>query len=183
MYLLPFFLLSPLPSTCVLLRESRESLLVFFNNISFVFFRTDLRVVKLHRPYYSLYIARVDRLLFISCFSIDFSVKSLNFSPTLHISAIRKLKVCRVKHDCRRFQSFAPAGLFSHILVTLIPSFSRKLCLTLAYKETLSTIAFFRYLCCLPSRLQVTTGKWCSSSFFRMSTFFRTELFYLRFCL
>ena len=118
---------------------------------------------------------------FFSCFSIDFFSKSLNFSPTLRMSAIRKLRVYRVKHDCRRFQSFAPAGLFSHILVTLIPSFSRKLCLTLAYKETLSTIAFFRYLCCLPSRLQVTTGKWCSSSFFLVCQLFFEQSFFFAF--
>ena len=59
------------------------------------------------------------------CFSIDFfSVNCLDFSPTLRTSAIRKLKVGRIYRDCRHSQSITPA-VFAHVLVTLIPSFTR----------------------------------------------------------
>ena len=70
---------------------------------------------------------------------------------------------------------------FSHVLVTLILSFTRIQSNT-SLAKSLSTNTFFRYLSYFPFRLHVTTGKWYYPSFLSNINFRTGQIFFLPFC-
>ena len=90
------FLSFPLPTPCVLLWESQESVsyVFFFSTLPISYFtRTDFEF----GTNYLSYISRIDRLDYFLVATIPWS--KLEFSPTICISAIQKPQTSRIDHN------------------------------------------------------------------------------------